>query len=43
MPSVSFARRPHAVRATEERVNLFLLPSISRSDTADRSKPESGM
>jgi len=43
MSSVSAARDPRAVRVTEDRVNLFLLPSMTLSDAADGSVHKSGI
>jgi len=43
MSSASAARWPRGVRPTGDLVNLFLLPSMSLSDMAYGSNPESGM
>jgi len=44
MSSVSSTRYPHSARVSEDRVNLFLLPSKAVSNTADGSNVQkSGM
>ena len=43
MSSVRAAQRPRSVRPSDDLANLFLLPSMTLSDTAYGSNPDSGM